>query len=359
MNNPYINTRLEYHILQSFPTSCLNRDDVGAPKSAIIGGVQRARVSSQCWKRAVRLALHDLGIETASRTRLVAAKIAGECQKRGATDEQAAACGEAFAKTFAKTVKGGVSDTLFFISPSEAVGIAEAYEKAGFEFGALKEKEFIKSCKAAINPVHDGLDIALFGRMIANAPEMNVEAAASFAHAISTHKASSEVEFFTAVDDCLADDASGSAHMGSLEFNSATYYRYISLDLGQLAANMKAEDRPDEIRKAVEAFTKALFIAVPSARQKTMTAACPWNHAVVMLRKGQNIQLNFNSPVTPNQENRDLIGLSVSVMNEQLKRMETMYGSLYGLRDQFEIGMDSGGSIDDLIANITNAIEKH
>ena len=57
MNNPYRNTRIEYHILQSFPVTCLNRDDVGAPKSAVVGGVSRARVSSQCWKREVRLAL--------------------------------------------------------------------------------------------------------------------------------------------------------------------------------------------------------------------------------------------------------------------------------------------------------------
>ena len=57
------NTKIEFHILQSFPVSCLNRDDVGSPKSAMIGGVNRARVSSQCWKRQVRLAMHEFGIK--------------------------------------------------------------------------------------------------------------------------------------------------------------------------------------------------------------------------------------------------------------------------------------------------------
>lgn len=357
MKNNYTNTRLEFHILQSFPTSCLNRDDVGAPKSAVIGGIPRARVSSQCWKRAVRLTLHELGIKTASRTRLVVHKIAEECKKRGASDEQAKACGEAFAKSFAKSVKEYVSDTMFFISPSEAVGVSEAYEQNGFDASKLKDKELVKLCKSSINPAHDGLDIALFGRMVANAPEMNVEAAASFAHAISTHKAAAEVEFFTAVDDCRANDESGSGHMGSLEYNSATYYRYISLDLGQLAENMKAEGNPEEISKAVEAFTKALFIAIPSARQKTMAAACPWNHAVITLRKGQNIQLNFNTPVGPVYGGKDLIALSTEKMNEQLNRIENMYGSLYGLQKKFEFGLDTTNSIDDLINDITGAIE--
>lgn len=356
--NKYLNIRLEYHILQSFPTSCLNRDDVGAPKSAIIGGVPRARVSSQCWKRAVRLVLHELGVKTASRTRLVSSIIASECKTQGASDEQAQACGDAFANVFAKKVKDGVSDTMFFISPSEAAKVAEEYEKVGFEANKLGAKDVVKLCKNSINPAHDGLDIALFGRMVANAPEMNVEAAASFAHAISTHESAAEVEFFTAVDDCRGKDESGSGHMGSLEYNSATYYRYVSLDLGQLATNLKAEDRPEEIIKAVEAFTKALFIAVPSARQKTMAAACPWNHAIITLRKGQNIQLNFNSPVKMTYDNKDLISLSVKEMDQQVERLEKMYGSLYGLKEKFELGLNTTtNSIDDLISGITKAIE--
>ncbi|WP_227655814.1 type I-E CRISPR-associated protein Cas7/Cse4/CasC [Klebsiella pneumoniae] len=69
MTTPFRNTRIEFHILQSFPVTCLNRDDVGAPKSAIVGGVSRARVSSQCWKRQVRLALPDFGIRLGVRSK--------------------------------------------------------------------------------------------------------------------------------------------------------------------------------------------------------------------------------------------------------------------------------------------------
>ena len=63
--------KIEFHILQSFPVSCLNRDDVGSPKTAVIGGVTRARVSSQCWKRAVRLSLRDLGVKLGLRTKKI------------------------------------------------------------------------------------------------------------------------------------------------------------------------------------------------------------------------------------------------------------------------------------------------
>ncbi len=102
MTNHFKNTRIEFHILQSFPVTCLNRDDVGAPKSAMIGGVPRARVSSQCWKRQVRLQLAELGVTTGSRTKLISALVSDECKKFGATDEQAKKCGDWLEGAFIK-----------------------------------------------------------------------------------------------------------------------------------------------------------------------------------------------------------------------------------------------------------------
>ena len=96
-------------VLRNQLSSCLNRDDVGSPKSAIIGGIERARVSSQCWKRAVRTELQNLGIVTAERTKLVTKKIADECIKLGASAEDAEKCGNAIAALLTKTVKDGKS----------------------------------------------------------------------------------------------------------------------------------------------------------------------------------------------------------------------------------------------------------
>jgi CRISPR system Cascade subunit CasC len=104
-NNPYCNLRVEFHILQSFPVTCLNRDDVGAPKSAIVGGTTRARVSSQCWKRYIRLAMKELGASIGSRTKLIHALITNACKELGAPDEQAQKCGHEVAAVFIKEKK--------------------------------------------------------------------------------------------------------------------------------------------------------------------------------------------------------------------------------------------------------------
>lgn len=358
MTNKLQNTRIEFHILQSFPVSCLNRDDVGSPKSAMIGGTQRARVSSQCWKRAIRLAMHDYcGVQTASRTRLVQGLIADACTALGATTEQALACGEAAAKALTKTVKDGESDTLFFISKAEANAFAEYFKANAFD-AEKAAKELLKVIKSNVNTVMDGVDIALFGRMAASAPEVNVEAAASVAHAISTHKVASKVEFFTAVDDVkVENDLQGSGHMGSLEFNSATYYRYVSLDLGQLLTNLGGDASLD-LSEAIEAFTKALYLAIPSARQTTMTASTIWDYARVLIRKGQRIQASFEKAVTTSKDTPTILAASKVQLKDQLDRTEKLSGSLYGKIASFEFGENPDFSIDDLAAGLSAKVRE-
>ncbi|NOT18397.1 MAG: type I-E CRISPR-associated protein Cas7/Cse4/CasC [Sulfuriferula sp.] len=335
MNNPLKNTRIEFHILQSFPVTCLNRDDVGAPKTAIVGGVQRARVSSQAWKRPVRLAMHDFGAKLGVRTKHVASTIAQACSDAGATEEQASACGEMIATYLSK-------DTLLFFTLTEAQAFAEYAKEQDFDAKKLKDKEAHKVAKKALNPAIDGVDIALFGRMVAQAAELNVEAAASFSHAISTHKVSNEVEFFTALDDLATEP--GSAHMGSLEFNSATYYRYISLDLGQLCQTLAGQD----IAEAVEQFTKALFVAVPTARQTTQSGASPWEFAKVMVRKGQRLQVPFETAIKA--KDGGFIQPSIDALTGYLAKQEKLHGSLFGKQAEYTYGQDESFSIDDLIA---------
>ena len=335
MTTRFKNTRIEFHILQSFPVTCLNRDDVGAPKSAIVGGVLRARVSSQCWKRQVRLALPDFGIRLGVRSKKIASLLANACRTVGASEEQATHCGEAMAVFFS-------DDTLLFLSEAEAAAFAAYAQEKDFDAASLKDKELVKVAKKVVNNTLDALDIALFGRMVAKAADMNVEAAASFAH-----KVSNEVEFFTAVDDCKTEDESGSAHMGSLEFNSATYYRYVSLDLGQLAQTL-GEDA--DMKTAVAAFVKALYVAVPSARQTTQSGACPWEYARVLLRKGQGLQASFEQPVKSQGEG--FLSPSKSALKDWLHTKEKLSGSLFGKQGDYEWGEDLDYSIDRLIADL-------
>ncbi|MBD2858158.1 type I-E CRISPR-associated protein Cas7/Cse4/CasC [Spongiibacter sp. KMU-158] len=337
MTNSYTNTRIEYHILQSFPVTCLNRDDVGAPKSAIVGGVPRARVSSQCWKRQVRLAMQEFGIKLGIRTKKAEEIFVKACLDAGASEEKAATCG-------AKIGAQLTDDTLLFISDTEAAAFAAYAAENDFDESKIKDKELAKIAKKSLNPSADALDIALFGRMVAKAADMNVEAAASFSHAISTHKVSNEVEFFTALDD--KQDEPGSAHMGSLEFNSATYYRYISLDLGQLAQTMGESD----LKQAVEAFTKALFVAVPSARQTTQSGASPWEFARVLVRKGQRLQVPFETAVKA--RDGGFLNPSVDGLKGYLDKKEKLAGSLFGKQAAYDWGEDEDYSIDNLISDL-------
>jgi len=341
MNNSLTNTRIEFHILQSFPVTCLNRDDVGAPKTAVVGGVTRARVSSQCWKRQVRLAMPDFGVTLGTRTKQAQTLFIAACKAAGASDEQAEACGTKMAELLA-------DDTLLFISDTEANAFAAYALEQGLDAAKLKDKDLAKVAKKAINPAVDALDIALFGRMVAKAADMNVEAAASFAHAISTHKVSNEVEFFTALDDL--QDEPGSAHMGSLEFNSATYYRYISLDLGQLAQSLATDD----LRNAIGAFVKALFVAVPNARQTTQSGACPWEFARVLVRKGQRLQVPFEQPVKARGDG--YLAPSIEALKGYLDKKERLAGSLFGKVAGYDWGEDEGYSIDQLIADLQSHV---
>jgi len=350
----------------------------------MVGGTTRARVSSQCWKRQVRLAMRDFGVKLGTRTKYIGNLIAEACRGKGATEEQSQACGAKIEHIFMakanddKKAKKGKradknedvvedadadekassekTDTLLFLSPKEVVTLAEAFKVKGFN-----PDEVIKDAKNPVKDVEklignkvekniDALDIALFGRMVAQAAKLNVEAAASFSHAISTHKVTNEVEFFTALDDNPDPEKSGSSHMGSLEFNSATYYRYISLDVGQLWQTLAGQNIPE----AMESFIKAIFVAVPSARQTTQSGASPWEFAKVFVRKGQRLQVPFETAVK--SQNGGFLEASKNEMRAYLDKKEKLAGSLFGKIKSFDFGEDEQFNIDKLIAAIKVAI---
>lgn len=386
--NKYTNKRIEFHILQSFPVTCLNRDDVGAPKTAVVGGVTRARVSSQCWKRAVRMAMPDVGgVQLAKRTKLIGNLIGDACKKLGADDISARKCGLSVESIFSKEARkkfeaaqkngeflfdesdapssddseDSKSDTLIFMGQKEIEALAHKFEENAFDYEKvfpLSEKKpekilekLIGKAQFALTDELDGLDIALFGRMIAQAPTLDVEAAASFSHAISTHKVTNQIEFFTALDDF--SEAQGSAHMGTLEFNAATYYRYITLDLGQLYETMGNND--EFFPQAIEAFIKALYIAVPSARQTSQAGFCTWDYAKVLVREGQGVQLSFETPVKA--RDGGYLQPSIEEVKNQLAKKEKLSGSLFGKIKEFEFGINEDFSIDHLIEGVKSAVK--
>ena len=350
MMNSFSKVRIEFHILQSFPVTCLNRDDLGSPKMAIVGGVSRARVSSQCWKRQVRMSLPEFNIHLAVRTKHLQDLLCKACVEKGADQDQA----ELGAKKISETLS---KDTLFFVSDGEIADYADYAISKNFSFDKNLLKDLVKLSKKHHIKAADGLDIALFGRMVAKAPEMNVEAACAFSHAISTHKVNADVDFFTALDDFSEQDHEGSAHMGAIEYNSATYYRYVCLDLGQLAETLGIDETSrEDLSQAIAAFIKALYVAVPAARQNTQSGQCGWDYAKVLVRKGQPLQFACDKPVRPDLKNGGgYLAPSIEALTDFLQEKERMSGSLFGKIADYELSADHG-DIDELIQTVQKAL---
>ena len=143
-----------------------------------------------------------------------------------------------------------------------------------------------------------------------------------------------------------------------MEFNSATYYRYISLDLGQLAQSMGIDHRETGVlsmQKAIEAFTKALFVAVPNARQTTQSGASPWEFAKVLVRKGQRLQVPFETAIKP--RDGGYLEPSVSSLKTYLAKKESLSGSLFGKQGDYEWGEQESYSIDHLITDLQSHVQ--
>jgi CRISPR system Cascade subunit CasC len=149
-------------------------------------------------------------------------------------------------------------------------------------------------------------------------------------------------------------DHQGAAHMGTLEYNSATYYRYISLDLGQLFVNL--DNNVEAVYKAVDVFTKALFVAVPIARQNTQSAASLWDYAHILVRKGQRIQLHFDEPIKA-EKGGGYLKPSIVSLKKDLEKKERLVGSLYGKKAELIFGENNDYSIDQLCKDLVEQIK--
>lgn len=336
---------LELHILQSVPVSCLNRDDFGSPKTAVFGGVQRARVSSQCWKHAARELMHEESpaLFSGQRTRLIIDPLCRILQEKHClTEDDAHKGAEALAGTISDlNTQSERIQTLFFTSPMELEKMASSYV-ACCSTEEVTKKDGKKSKKTKLDEVvgklkvqfEDAADIALFGRMVASQPTLKVEGASMFSHALSTHKVSNEIDFFTAVDDLQPDDESGAGMVATLEFNSATYYRFAALNLDLLSKHLSALSLTER-QSVVREFVSATLKAVPTGRKNSMNAATLPAYVLVVVReKGHPVQLAnaFEDPVLPRG----------GFLKESIQRLEQEYTKMtevWGLQAVLECRM--------------------
>ena len=282
---------VDFHVLQNVPPSCVNRDDTGSPKTAVYGGTTRARVSSQAWKRAVRrifmeeLADADVGIRTKYVLDLLVQaiqKIAPDADAEKLAEDALAGVDVKVKASKMNTRK--VTDALFFTSPAQIDTLAKLAVEG------VKDK---KELKNALNST-PALDVALFGRMVASNPELNMDAACQVAHSISTHTVHNEYDYFTAVDDCSSIDNAGAAHLDTVEYNSSTLYRYATICVNDLKKNMGGD-----VSQVVRSFGEAFICSMPTGKQNTFANRTTPDFVYVTIREDQPINLvgAFEKPV--------------------------------------------------------------
>jgi CRISPR system Cascade subunit CasC len=303
-------TIIDFHVIQTVPPSNINRDETGRPKTAIYGGVQRARISSQAWKKAIRDMFREhfpeseLGVRTRRIIELVSKKIITENPKISKDDALSLAekAITAIGMDKKNIKENHETKALFFISATQADCLARLAAEA-YKSGADIDKT---AAKEALNRKEHSVEIALFGRMVADAPSLNADASVQVAHSISVHKVDNEYDFYTAVDDMKArsEDAedAGAGMLGTIEFNSSTMYRYATVFVN-LLYNELTEDA-DVTAKAVSEFARGFITSMPTGKQNTFANRTPAHAALITVREDQPVNFvgAFEKPVMLSHE---------------------------------------------------------
>lgn len=329
--------QLEFHLIQSFPPANLNRDENGMPKSTVFGGRPRARISSQCQKRAVRKFYQDYAdldpAQFADRSRNWIPQLKSSLVEAGIPVEQSEIAARLALEEGLKLKFNDKQEatTIVFLGRTELDAIANILIKnwTVIEPGSQGDKqEFPKEISKAIQKalIETGKpgDVALFGRMMASLPTVNVDAAVQMAHAISVNTLQQEFDFFTAVDDLGSGEDTGADHMGETGYNSSTYYRFATLDTKQLARNLGGTEHLESI---VKAFAEAFIHAIPSGHQNGFAAHTRPAAVMAVVRQGQPISLvdAFEDPVAP-RNGRSLLENAVQALDTHWADLSKMYG---------------------------------
>lgn len=368
----------EIHMLKNYPPTNLNRDDTGAPKTCLFGGVMRGRVSSQCLKRSWRtspsfraeIGDDNLGIRTRKLPILVAEKL----EEMGVSHEFAEAIQPRLTgignKEGKETKAGNATAQVIFYAKEDITAVAETVKELLDKCKTVKDVQKLKGkdiqaavTGADVRPVT--LDIALFGRMVTSDAFRDVEASMQVAHAISTNKVSVESDYFTAMDDMLSGssmDELGAAMIGDVDFNSSCYYVYTSIDTDALAENLKYAENPGEvIRKAIPALLRAMAFTDPSGKQNSFAGHVMPSVVMVECKEKKIPTSMVNAFVEPVGKGGDLVKQSAEKLAAEVDMTARNFGlevkeRLWFCVDKYDIKPESATKVCATFPELVEAV---
>lgn len=345
-------TFIQLHLLTAYPAANLNRDDTGSPKTVVLGGATRLRVSSQSLKRAWRtseLFEQALAGNIGIRTGRIAREAANILIEKGIDPKKAVEWVESIANCFGKVkadkkakdaLTNAETEQLVHISPAEFDAVKTLAYRLAEEKRAPKEEELTLLRKDRM-----AVDIAMFGRMLANKPEFNVEAACQVAHAFGVSETIVEDDFFTAVDDlrqASAEDA-GAGHLGETGFGSALFYTYICIDKDLLVKNLNGNE--ELANKTLRAFTEAALKVSPTGKQNSFAsrAYASWALAEKGTEQPRSLAAAFYEPVNGTGQ----LNVAVKRITALRESMNNIYGQQTAFTS-FDV-MNNQGSMKEVL----------
>lgn len=338
---------LQLHLLTFFPPANLNRDDTGRPKTAVVGGATRLRLSSQALKRAWRespVFSTALAGHMGQRTQRMGEVVLAHLRAGGMGDEKALEAARTIAGVFGKIkdIKNdnpAQTEQLAFISPEERLAALAVADQA------LKGEKIDVKAADLLRRVDTAADIALFGRMLADNANFNRDAAAQVAHAITTHKVTVEDDYYTAVDDLKTkEEDAGAGFLGEAAFGSGVFYLYLCIDRSLLARNLGGDT--SLATTALIALVEAAATTAPRGKQNSFAAHGRAGY-VLAERGGQQPRTlagAFARPVT----GTDLMTCSIKALCDFRAAIDKAYGPAADATVDMKVGGER--TLSDILA---------
>ncbi|HTV81618.1 MAG TPA: type I-E CRISPR-associated protein Cas7/Cse4/CasC [Acidobacteriaceae bacterium] len=339
---------IQLHVLTSYPPANLNRDDLGQPKTARVGGVERLRISSQSLKRAWRKSdvfAAALAGKIGTRTKRLGVEAFEALKKAGVAEKKAEDWAKKIAAVFGAAKKASPLEIeqLVHVSPEERKAVGDLVARLAEEDRAPKDEEL-----GALLSKQTAADIAMFGRMLADKPQHNVEAAVQVAHAIGVHASPIEDDYFTAVDDLNRDDESGAGHVGEAGFGAALFYEYVCIDREHLKENLGGDEGLTE--RALRALIEVVLKVAPTGKQNSFASRAYAHFALA--EKGdqqpRSLALAFLKPVG----GADYASEATDALLRLRENMEMVYGQCADACVQMNVmtGEGSAAALADFVA---------